>query len=67
MQYRVCPRCGDHLDHGERCGCQDKKEGPPRRSGNGPQIQEPTTSLSASLPGVKPKAAVRRGVTPDAE
>lgn len=20
-QYRTCPWCGDHLDHGERCEC----------------------------------------------
>lgn len=22
-QYRTCPRCGAHLDHGERCDCKD--------------------------------------------
>lgn len=21
-QYRTCPRCGAHLDHGERCDCK---------------------------------------------
>lgn len=21
--YRVCPRCGDHLDPGEICGCKE--------------------------------------------
>ena len=26
MQYRVCPDCRSHLDHGERCTCRDKKE-----------------------------------------
>lgn len=24
-QYRTCPRCGDHLDHGERCECMDRR------------------------------------------
>ena len=23
-QYRTCPRCGAHLDHGERCDCTDR-------------------------------------------
>ncbi len=22
--YKICPRCGDHLDHGERCECMDR-------------------------------------------
>ena len=24
-QYRICPRCGAHLDHGERCDCTDRR------------------------------------------
>lgn len=23
--YQECPYCGDHLDFGERCDCQDRK------------------------------------------
>ena len=23
--YKICPRCGDHLDHGERCDCMDRR------------------------------------------
>lgn len=23
--YRTCPRCGAHLDHGERCDCEIHK------------------------------------------
>ena len=23
-QYRTCPHCGAHLDHGERCDCLDR-------------------------------------------
>lgn len=22
--YKTCPRCGAHLDHGERCDCMDR-------------------------------------------
>ena len=25
--YKICPRCGDHLDHGERCECMDRRRG----------------------------------------
>ena len=24
--YKVCPRCGANLDHGESCTCEDHKE-----------------------------------------
>ena len=24
-QYRTCPWGGDHLDHGERCECMDRR------------------------------------------
>lgn len=26
MKYRICPKCGAHLDHGERYDCEDRKE-----------------------------------------
>lgn len=25
MKYVVCPKCGSHLDHGERCSCEKDK------------------------------------------
>ena len=27
MKYITCPYCGANLDPGERCECQDKKDG----------------------------------------
>lgn len=24
MKYNTCPYCGDHLDFGERCDCQQR-------------------------------------------
>lgn len=26
MKYRICPKCGAHLDHGEHCDCEEHKE-----------------------------------------
>ena len=26
MKYRICPRCGAHLDYGERCDCEERRE-----------------------------------------
>lgn len=23
MTYKTCPKCGENLDAGERCGCED--------------------------------------------
>ena len=31
-QYKVCPQCGAHLDHCERCDCRDKEESAPHPS-----------------------------------
>ena len=33
MKYDVCPNCGAHLDHGEKCDCQDEKENAPDAAG----------------------------------
>lgn len=32
MMYKICPRCGAHLDPGEHCDCLEKPEtmAPPR-------------------------------------
>lgn len=26
MKYKICPKCGAHLDHGEPCDCEDRTE-----------------------------------------
>ena len=26
MKYRICQRCGAHLDYGERCDCEGQEE-----------------------------------------
>jgi len=26
MKYRICPHCGAHLDYGEKCDCEEKRE-----------------------------------------
>ena len=26
MKYRICQRCGAHLDYGERCDCEERRE-----------------------------------------
>lgn len=31
MKFSICPDCGAHLDHGERCDCGAKREPPPVR------------------------------------
>ena len=36
MKYVICPYCGAHLDHGEVCDCQKKREPAlPEQSGPG--------------------------------
>lgn len=31
MQYKICQKCGAHLDFGERCDCEAEKEKPQAR------------------------------------
>ena len=33
MRYCECPECGAHLDPGERCDCQKKREAAPAATG----------------------------------
>ena len=36
MKYRVCPKCGAHLDHGEPCDCEDRVERETAKQGADP-------------------------------
>lgn len=37
--YKTCPTCGAHLDPGEACDCQAKKEAPADVCGTGRSTQ----------------------------
>lgn len=44
-QYKTCPHCGAHLDHGERCDCQDKAKDAPDAPGT-PSDKSATSSTA---------------------
>lgn len=52
INYCICEECGAHLDFGERCDCQSKKEAAPQ-SRERPHAKKPISSLSANCPKVK--------------
>lgn len=33
VKYSICPDCGAHLDHGERCDCTREQQEPDRKGG----------------------------------
>ncbi len=43
--YKICPHCGAHLDHGERCDCQDKAKDAPDAPGT-PSDKTATSSTA---------------------
>lgn len=55
MKYRVCPKCGAHLDHGESCDCEDRKEQEAAKLGAEPAAKPATTDkrepVLALMPG----------------
>lgn len=55
MQYRECPYCGAHLDHGEICDCrQEKREDAPDAAGT-PSAKidsDADTSVAHRIPNV---------------
>jgi len=53
VYYRTCPHCDAHLDPGERCDCQDKKEEAAPLQRERPQAKTPTGSLTGASPEVK--------------
>ena len=48
MKYYVCPNCGAHLDHGERCDCEDKKEDTSAGTEASPKRNEPVPMILTS-------------------
>lgn len=49
MQYYVCPDCGAHLDHGERCDCRkEKREDAPDAAGTPSQNSTISTDFILS-------------------
>lgn len=55
MKYRVCPKCGSNLDHGERCDCEDRKEQEAAKLGAEPAAKPATMDkrepVLALMPG----------------
>ena len=52
-QYKTCPYCGAHLDHGERCDCRDEKREAAPLQRERPQNKVTTISLTGPCPEVK--------------
>ena len=52
-QYKTCPLCGAHLDHGEKCDCQDKKREAAPLQRERPQGNTFKVSLTEPRPEVK--------------
>lgn len=51
--YRTCPNCGDNLDPGEQCNCQNKRKTAPSgndtQSGKAKQESDISNSFAISL------------------
>lgn len=52
INYCICEECGAHLDFGECCDCQSKKEAAPLPRER-PHAKEHALRLSANCLGVK--------------
>lgn len=57
MKYKTCPHCGAHLDHGEKCDCEKKKEGTP--AGTGAPSKEQISTKILSEPSVSVNDCLR--------
>lgn len=42
MRYKICPECGAHLDHGERCDCCNAHDQPEIESARVHKPHRPT-------------------------
>ena len=49
MKFNTCPHCGDHLDFGERCDCQQRRSAAETRE-DGEELagDKPTAAGGAS-------------------
>lgn len=56
MKYNTCPYCGDHLDFGERCDCQQRK-GTAEAGEDGEELAgDKSTAAGRELPWHRDKA-----------
>ena len=49
MKYNTCPYCGDHLDFGERCDCQQRKGAAETREGGEELAGNKSTAAGGEL------------------
>ena len=56
MKYRVCPKCGAHLDHGESCDCEDRVERETAKQGADPAAKLATMDKRESVLALMPGA-----------
>lgn len=49
--YKVCPKCGAHLDHGESCDCEDRTDLEVVQSAADTAAQPTTRDKSVLMPG----------------
>lgn len=56
MKFNTCPYCGDHLDFGERCDCQQEKGAAEAGKGGEEVVVDKPTASGGELPrlGHKP-------------
>lgn len=57
MKYNTCPYCGDHLDFGERCDCQQGKGAAETEEGGEELAGDKPTAAGRELPRHRYKAA----------
>ena len=47
--YKICPRCGAHLDPGETCDCRDEKTAPSAANTEDGKVETIATDSASSL------------------
>ena len=67
MKYRICQRCGAHLDYGERCDCEEQEK---QRESDEKSLFSETSGPSRTfyrLDREKPENRVKYGALPKSE